>query len=819
MTGSAFTELFARATGHPEPYRWQQQLAEEGLPETVEIPTGCGKTLAVVLAWIYRRRHASAAVREATPRRLVFTLPMRTLVEQTRDVIQGCLWRLDLTDEVILATLMGGEPASDEWRLHPERDAIVVCTLDMGLSGALNRAYGSSRFTWPVTYGLLNNDTHWVFDEVQLMGPAAATSRQLQAFRESMGTLLPCASTWMSATLHTDRLRTVDAPDVVAPLRLSGGEEPPALIRRLEAPRVFEPWLPAREEVPDKKDLALLRASAVVARHRPETRTLVVVNTVETARLLHAAVVRGGFPSAQLIHSRFRPADRRAVLAGALAEPGPEGSIVISTQVVEAGVDMTSATLFTELAPWSSIVQRAGRCNRMGEISSAAPAHEIPRVYWDRPLSDAPYDEAALDQARLALDGLAGRVLTTRELTGLDVAESASEHFQVLRRTDLLRLFDTAPDLGGNDLDIAPYLRDGDDLDARVCWRDLADGLQPTDPSTPGREELCPVPVGDLRAWLKKGRRVVRLDHLDTEVQGARRRRHQWVRASADSVRPGQVYLADPAEGGYSAESGWDPALRTKVAVTGHATEAPLAPIDETVGADPASLGYKRWITLAQHLTDVGGEVEGLITELGLAGLGSRLPASAVAAGRWHDLGKAHEIFQDTLRRTATTGDEAPGAGPWAKSGGRGKARHRRRSFRHELASALALLGQASIVLGDDVDRDLTVYLVAAHHGRVRMSIRSFPGEEPPVDVTRFALGVHEGDVVPGGDFGGVAVPDCTMDLEVMELGASGGSWVEMASALRDRQDLGVFRLAHLEALVRVADWRVSASYDRREEP
>lgn len=46
--------------------------------------------------------------------------------------------------------------------------------------------------------------------------------------------------------------------------------------------------------------------------------------------------------------------------------------IVIATQAVEAGVDVSARLLITELAPWSSLVQRIGRCNRKGEMSDKA---------------------------------------------------------------------------------------------------------------------------------------------------------------------------------------------------------------------------------------------------------------------------------------------------------------------------------------------------------------------------------------------------------------------------------------------------------------
>ena len=53
-----------------------------------------------------------------------------------------------------------------------------------------------------------------------------------------------------------------------------------------------------------------------------------------------------------------------------------------------------------------------------------------------------------------------------------------------------------------------------------------------------------------------------------------------------------------------------------------------------------------------------------------------------------------------------------------------------------------------------------------------------------------------------------------TLDLGVMALGAPRGqmSWSDRALRLRDRDDVGPFRLGYLEALVRLADWRASAN-------
>ena len=101
--------------------------------------------------------------------------------------------------------------------------------------------------------------------------------------------------------------------------------------------------------------------------HRPGTLTLVVMNTVERAvRLFEALPSTGSSARLALLHSRFRYSDRNVSLQCLLAPPSGEGTICVATQVVEAGVDVSATTLVTEVAPWPSLVQRFGRCNRRG---------------------------------------------------------------------------------------------------------------------------------------------------------------------------------------------------------------------------------------------------------------------------------------------------------------------------------------------------------------------------------------------------------------------------------------------------------------------
>ena len=220
-----FDEFFKCATGH-ECYGYQRSLAEAvEWPDALTAPTGLGKTAAVVLAWCWRRVNAP----NDTPRRLVYCLPMRTLVDQTVENIRT--WITQLGDhapikDTNIHMLMGGFDETP-WYKAPETPLVLVGTQDLLLSRALMRGYAMSRYRWPVDFALLHNDTQWVFDEVQLMDAGLATSTQLEGFRRRLGTGLPSRSLWVSATLHPDWLRNcrLSRPSGRDPRhrRLSGG--------------------------------------------------------------------------------------------------------------------------------------------------------------------------------------------------------------------------------------------------------------------------------------------------------------------------------------------------------------------------------------------------------------------------------------------------------------------------------------------------------------------------------------------------------------------------------------------------------------------
>lgn len=731
--------------------------------------------------------------------------------------------------------LMGGVDTSG-WLDSPEKPSVIVGTQDMLLSRALMRGYASSRATWPMEFALLHEDAQWVFDEVQLMGAGRATSAQLEAFRRTEAARAaregnpvgrPSRSLWISATLDPTWLRTVDhetpqpeetvhvEPSAESDSRLASLTQATKELYRSEA-------VPSSSTSGDIKAYVGALADSILDAHRPGRMTIAIVNRVLRAQDLYKAIEKRigkpgpSTPGLALVHSRFRPGDRRREMDRVIGS-GDKNLIVVATQAIEAGVDVSAAVMFTELAPWASMVQRFGRLNRYAEYGADDPA----KVYWvdllgnvvddDKRADDLarPYEVRDLLEAR---DRLAG--LTDVAPINLPPPGDEQASRRVIRRKDLRDLFDTDPDLTGFDVDVSPYIRDAEDTDVRVFWRDLSE--QSHEPPRPMSEELCAVPIGAAASWIKK----VRKKHGDAVFVSD----PQWQRADGkagaaplgwkrltEDPWPGLTLLADIKAGGYDERTGFTGEIKNTPTEIGDPTSTAASGTaegeSEGHGEDRKS-EIGRPVTLATHQRNVVRRAEELCEALGIDPETRRV---VLHAARWHDVGKAHDVFQYTMRRGLNSEGSA-NTELLAKTV-KSNLRHNRAYFRHELASALAFLAHE----GWSRDADLTAYLIAAHHGKVRLNLRALPRESGPKERerggTRFARGIWDGDELPPVELeGDERWNGGELNLSVMELGwntETRESWTERTRDLLTR--FGPFRLAWLETLLRIADWRASA--------
>ena len=365
------------------------------------------------------------------------------------------------------------------------------------------------------------------------------------------------------------------------------------------------------------------------------------------------------------------------------------------------------------------------------------------------------------------------------------------------------------------------------DVDAYVLWRRLK--LPPDAQPPVHADELCAAPFYEVRDAFA-GQDVWILTLATGKRRGALTPGAAWRRARADEVRAGDTVMVDLGAGCYTEEAGWlgkghaarrpgtwidrwersDGAAFRAWARTAPASQGPaftaLDIIDARLdasrasGEDPRSYA-KRWMELDVHLNKAKECAIAIVSSLNLP---TSLSNPVCMAARWHDVGKALERevsgstlspFQNMLLKAGVAENGAPLVGVlYAKSNRRGGPPS---GFRHEVASALAYLAQPDA-------NELVAYLVMAHHGKVRLLPSPWDDDD-----SGDANGVRPSDRVPG-----TVLPD-TGSAEPVELdpvlflsSPLHPGWQGRVAHLLRR--LGPFRLAYLEALVRVADWRAS---------
>jgi CRISPR-associated endonuclease/helicase Cas3 len=859
MEAEDFKAFFAEATGRGAAHSWQVALGAS--PDIgnrlIRVPTGFGKTLGVLTAWTYNR-----VVRKdvSWPRRLVWCLPMRTLVEQTSDEIR----RVTEPYHVSVHTLMGGTDAG-EWHLHPERNAVLVGTQDMLISRALNRGYAAPRARWPMEFGLLNCDCLWIIDEVQLMDVGLATSAQLQQFREEerQKTFRPSYTWWMSATLQPEWLESVDTRQMVAELRARTICIPTSQRTGRIWDDVCKSVTVTTETSPDAVAAQAIARHTVLSDGDYGRITLVVLNRVDRAVDTYEELLGQGRKPVNtfLLHSRFRGAERQhwrdRFLSRSVCRPGAD-LILVATQVVEAGVDISAGCLLTDLAPWPSLVQRFGRAARYG-------GHADIVVLDHAPADDknaAPYDMAELDAAREALthqSNVSPKALEDFEVGLTDEARKTLYPYDprhLFLRKEMDELFDTTADLTGADLDVSRFIRTGQERDCQVFWADWDDG---TPPATlqPAKGALCAVPFYGVHTWLFKGDNIK--DNLKAQVFVWDYLDDAWRPPQKKDIYPGRLVLVRSPVGGYSVETGFTGAKPTRIstAVPPVATAAPTPDDQADSGADNDVLSEaEHYQPISAHGAAVAAEVGALASALELS---TDLTSLLVAAGRYHDLGKVHPAFRCRINPSAESGMQS--VQDLAKAP-QDAWRRTPTSIRHELASALALMEllartdqnhpallgacqeliEAKVMNPEGVPatplpaslaaelRSLTaeqfnllIYLVCAHHGKVRAALHACPADQDTSADDEAGMpirGIKDGDLLPPvriRDAQGAeqTITDLDLHLAPALLGLScryGPSWRERTLALQTQ--FGPFALAWLEAILRTADIRTSRKAD-----
>lgn len=341
------------------PYQYQEKVAELLLNDKnviLCVPTGAGKTWAAIAPFLFARESLDIPF----PRKMIYSSPLRTL---TNSIYQDVLAKAEY------ASIQTGEYNEDR---HFEKD-IIFSTIDQTLSNFLCFPLALSEGQANINAGALIG-SYLVFDEFHLLDTKRSMATTIGMLK-MLSNLTRCCI--MTATLDSKFMQGLkESLDNYEIVTLDDFPDDKRKIKSL---------LPTE----NKKVITVvdetINAKRIVKTHN--NKTIVICNRVESAQKIYRDLIEMRkddeklksikFDNIICLHSRLFNKDRKnkekklKKLFGKSANKA-EQAILISTQVIEAGMDLSCDVMHTEISPINSFLQRAGRCARFemetGEI-------------------------------------------------------------------------------------------------------------------------------------------------------------------------------------------------------------------------------------------------------------------------------------------------------------------------------------------------------------------------------------------------------------------------------------------------------------------
>lgn len=396
MTGFdiEFDAAFQALTDHL-PMQWQQRLftrmTQAQLPTLCDLPTGLGKT-SVIPIWLIALASQVGRDKIILPRRLIYIVNRRTVVDQATDLVEKMRSRLldpskpswsrhtqilgRLADALrslsagiddlplAVSTLRGELADNEEWKTDPARPAIIIGTIDMVGSKLLFSGYGDGRYHRTHHAGLIGQDSMIVHDEVHLT-PAfsdllrSVAESQCHAWEQRPVQVLELSATARGKDNDVFTLEPVDEKDKIVQ-------------QRLDAKKSMQ-----FHEV-DENDVDASLVMLALQHEVSASKVLIYVRSPESARKVVDALGEelGGDPASRvaLLTGTIRGYERdrlqrenpvyRALLDH---DRAVERTVyLVSTSAGEVGIDLDADHLVCDLMALDSMIQRLGRVNRRG---------------------------------------------------------------------------------------------------------------------------------------------------------------------------------------------------------------------------------------------------------------------------------------------------------------------------------------------------------------------------------------------------------------------------------------------------------------------
>lgn len=783
-----FKTAFEQLTGY-SPFPWQCELyhswfSQGKVPLSCILPTGLGKT-SVIAVWLIALTNGAPV-----PRRLVYVVNRRTVVDQTTDEVESYrrnVTKAGITEPVAISTLRGQFADNREWSADPSRPAIIVGTVDMIGSRLLFSGYGCGFKTRPLHAGFLGQDSLLIHDEAHL---EPAFQKLIESIRDEQVTCKDFRPLTVMELTATSRGNG-------ASFQLTDEDKAHEIVqRRLNATKKLILQENKKEENLAEK---LAEDALKLGKEHIGTAVLVFVRTVESVDKVTNKLPKGEWEQLtgtlrglerdglvkRPIFQRFLPESNRDSNV-----PAAEGTVyLVCTSAGEVGVNISADHLVCDLTPFDSMAQRFGRVNRFGDCTDTE-IHVLHPTKFD--------DAKSLDVARKKtlelLRELKGNASPSAlgSLSTTHRQDAFTPHPTILPTSDIL--FDawsltTIRDKLPGRPRVEPYLHglaEWQPPETHVAWRDevgiiigsLLEQYPPEDlledyPLKPhemlrDRSDRVAKQLAELAernpdapAWLLDDTGRVKTVTLQ-EI--AEKENRDAIHYATLLLPPSAGGLTEGRLDGHS-ETANDVAVewfdtdgnrrRIRVWDDDPVPEGMrlIRTIDTKPDADDDAEGRRFWhwyelpaaadtegsktsrqpVAWQVHTDDVVTNTQQIVDR----SLPEPMRRVFRIAAECHDLGKKRKMFQTVL------GNRRYPELLLAKSGRTGGRLDE--TYRHEFGSLLDVANNGEFMALDEDMKDLVLHLIAAHHGRARPHFpadEAFDPERPHTDAERLAAEV-----------------------------------------------------------------------------
>jgi len=340
-------ESFKKITGF-YPYDFQMKSMEflsRGDSLILMAPTGSGKSEVAMIPFILNKN-------KMLPSQMIYSLPTRTLIENLSKRAQ----KYALSENLSTAFHHGKRIESELFN-----EDLIITTIDQTVG-----AYVCTPLSAPIKRGNILagavSSAFLVFDEIHTFDPDRGLQTTITLAEHSSKLGLPFAI--MSATLPDlliNKIKRITGKQTRI-IKVENEDE----IKSRKDRNVILHTKPLREDtqISVKDILGIYNSSR-------DKKLIIVCNTVDKSQQIYQELIKVKELDACtiLLHSRFLDKDRKEkedLLQELFSRKSKEPVILVSTQVIEVGMDISSNTIISEVAPVDSLIQRAGRCARWG---------------------------------------------------------------------------------------------------------------------------------------------------------------------------------------------------------------------------------------------------------------------------------------------------------------------------------------------------------------------------------------------------------------------------------------------------------------------